>query len=570
MKKRRVLPVAVLSSALVVGAFAPTQTFAVQPAGPSQVSVESMAAQFQKSKGNKPIFVVEKQAEKQQVSKVNANAAVQHLAKNKETFKIKNPQASFKPGQVKKDDLGMTHVTLQQTKNGVPVEGSEVTVHYDAEKTVQSVSGNFNHSVEEAELSTEASLTKAEALNKAKEEVNAPEQLNYTPSSKLVIYPFNDQDQLAYKVNVNFLGKEPGNWYVFVDAKSGQVIDKYNALMHANGFKTATGSGLGVLGDHRQLHITHKNDKTDNHKGTQFYLYDNTHENLDGIYTYDMKNTWGGEDLPLPGVLYSNNSASFKDDYDRAAVDAHYNSEEVYEYYLEEHDRNSLDDEGMAIKSSIHFGQNYNNAFWNGQQMTYGDGDGDFFISLSAGLDVAAHEMTHGVTTHSAGLKYRFQSGALNEAFSDIFGALVDEEDWEIGEDIMGEEAKESGRTSLRSLSNPSKYSVGPELVPYGNGEGKYPSHMDEYYDLPLELDNGGVHINSSIINHAAYLTGEQIGKDKLGQIYYRALTVYLTPTSDFSHARQALIQSAIDIYGEGSEEVQATESGLNQVGITG
>ncbi|UOQ92966.1 M4 family metallopeptidase [Halobacillus shinanisalinarum] len=567
MKKKNVLPVAVLSSALFVGAFAPIQAHAVQPEQTPQVSTQSMAEKFEKSKGNKPIFVVEKQAEKQNAS--NAAAAVNHLKKNQEKYKIKNPKSNFKPGQVKKDDLGMTHVNLQQTKNGVPVEGSEVIVHYDEENTVQSVSGHFNHEVEEADISTEPTLSKTEALNKAKNEVDAPEEMSYTPTSELVIYPYNDASQLAYKVNVNFLGKDPGNWFVFVDAKSGQVIDKYNALMHANGFRSATASGLGVLGDHRKLHITHKNDKTDNLKGTQFYLYDNSHDNLDGIYTYDMKNQWGGEDFQLPGVLYSNNSASFKDDYDRAAVDAHYNSEQVYDYFLEEHDRNSLDGEGMAIKSSVHYGQDYNNAFWNGEQMTYGDGDGEFFISLSAGLDVAAHEMTHGVTSNSANLQYRFQSGALNEAFSDIFGALVDEEDWEIGEDIMGEDARQSGRTSLRSLSNPDKYAVGAEYVSYGDGSGMYPTHMDEYYDLPLSLDNGGVHINSSIINHAAYLTGEQIGKDKLGQIYYRALTVYLTPTSDFSHARQALIQSAVDIYGEGSTEAEATESGLNQVGIT-
>ncbi|MFP3488349.1 M4 family metallopeptidase, partial [Staphylococcus sp. SIMBA_130] len=124
------------------------------------------------------------------------------------------------------------------------------------------------------------------------------------------------------------------------------------------------------------------------------------------------------------------------------------------------------------------------------------------------------------------------------------------------------------GRTSLRSLSDPSKYPVGAAYVPYGNGEGKYPSHMDEFYDLPRHLDNGGVHINSSIINHAAYLTAQDIGREKLGQIYYRALTQYLTPNSDFSDARQAIIQSAIDIYGEGSAEVEASAGGFDSVGI--
>ncbi|WP_235062656.1 M4 family metallopeptidase [Thalassobacillus devorans] len=457
----------------------------------------------------------------------------------------------------------MTHVRFQQSKNGIPVEGSEVIVHYNQNNAITAVNGEFNTSVENAEVASEPAISQEQALAAAKQAVKAPEKLDYTPSSELVIYPSDDKSYLAHKVNVNFLGENPGNWYVYVDAKTGKVIDQYNALMHADGYLPAEGSGIGVLGDHRKLHVSHKNEKAGD--GTTFYLQDSSHNNLDGIYTYDLSHQWGG----LPGEVHTKVGSAWKSEYDQPAVDAHYNSEKVYEYYLEEHDRNSIDGKGMAIKSSVHFGEDYNNAFWNGHQMTYGDGDGEFFIPLSAGLDVAAHEMTHGVISHSGGLKYQFQSGALNEAFADIFGALVDEEDWEVGEDIMAEAAKESGRTSLRSLSDPSKYPVGATYAPYGDGNGMYPSHMDEYYDLPRDLDNGGVHINSSIINHAAYYTGEQIGKDKLGQIYYRALTVYFTPDTNFSQARKALIQSAADIYGEGSEEVQATEYGLNQVGIT-
>lgn len=133
----------------------------------------------------------------------------------------------------------------------------------------------------------------------------------------------------------------------------------------------------------------------------------------------------------------------------------------------------------------------------------------------------------------------------------------------------MGPDAKEDGRVSLRSLSDPSKYPVNAAYVEYGDGEGNYPSHMDEFYDLPRSLDNGGVHINSSITNHAAYLIGEEIGKGKLGQIFYRALTVYLTPTSNFSEARKLIVQSAADIYGEGSAEEKATAKGFDDVGIT-
>ncbi|MCA1010483.1 M4 family metallopeptidase [Halobacillus halophilus] len=562
MKKKHVIPVAVLSSALLMGTVSPAQTLAVSPNANTEVVQKKVHSE---GKG-KPFFVKQMQSEKQKSA--DGKNAKEFLNKNKAKFKMDKPEESLESTKVTKDELGMTHVKLQQKKNNIPVEGNEVTVHYSSDNRVQSVSGQFNEAIEKEGLPSKASLSASESIKLAKKAVEAPDQLVESPDSELVYYSFQGENHLAYKVNVNFLGDSPGNWSVYVDANSGEVIDQYNKIMHAQDYKSSKGSGIGVLGDQLQLHITHKNDKSVR-PGTNFYLFDNSHEDLEGIYTYDMKNQWGESDLQFPGVLFSSPNASFKDSYDRPAVDAHYNSEEVYDYYLEEHDRNSIDGEGMAIKSSVHFGEDYNNAFWNGEQMTYGDGDGEFFVPLSAGLDVAAHEMTHGVTTYSAGLKYRFQSGALNEAFSDIFGALVDEEDWEIGEDIMAEDARESGRTSLRSLSNPSKYAVGSKYTEYGDGNGKYPSHMDEYYDLPKDLDNGGVHINSSIINHAAYLTGEQIGKDKLGQIYYRALTVYLTPDSDFSHARESLIQSAVDLYGENSAEAQATEDGLNQVGIT-
>lgn len=565
MKKKHVIPLAVLSSALLMGTVAPTQSHAISPEANPQAHAQIQQKNVHKANDNRPFFVQEKQSEEH--ANANENSAKSFLKNNKAKFKIDRPEQNLGKAEVTKDDLGMTHVKLQQEKNGVSVEGHQVIVHYNSENQIESVNGQFNDSLEETEFSTKASLTKEESVTIATASVEAPRELGESPSSELVVYPFNNENHLAYKVNVNFLGENPGNWFVYVDAHSGEVVDKYNAIMHADEYKSSKGAGIGVLGDHRKLHITHKNEKGVGSKGTNFFLYDDSHENLDGIYTYDAQNSWSYSDLQ--SKLFSSRDAAFKDEYERPAVDAHYNSEKVYEYYLNEHDRNSIDGEGMAIKSTVHFGEDYANAFWNGSQMTYGDGDGEFFIPLSAGLDVAAHEMAHGVTTYSAGLKYRFQSGALNEAFSDIFGALVDEEDWEIGEDIMAEEAIASGRTSLRSLSDPSKYPVGADYVPYGDGNGMYPSHMDEYYDLPIDLDNGGVHINSSIINHAAYITGEQIGKEKLGQIYYRALTVYMHPESDFSHARETLIQSAIDLYGANSEEALATESGFNQVGIT-
>ncbi|WP_404452272.1 M4 family metallopeptidase [Virgibacillus necropolis] len=557
MNKKWIVPM-VLSAAMVTTPMVSSgQTITVKDTNLVQHEIHKQKPNAKQL--NVPIFVKEKKLEH-----ITTKDAKQFLNKNKGLFNMKNGKSQFKVKKTKKDKIGMKHVSMEQTVNGVPVEGSEVIVHYGKSGSVQSVNGYYNRALEETDLSTKASISKQKALETAKDKVSAPDVLPYEPTAELVIYPFNGENHLAYKTNVNFLGKEPGNWYVYVDAHSGEVIDKINTLMDVGQYKASKGSGIGVLGDKRNLHISHKNTPGDN-KGTMFFLNDISHENLEGIRTYDLNNQWNA---PFPGELFSNQDAAFHDKYDRAAVDAHYNSEKVYEYYLEEHDRNSIDGEGMAIISSVHFGKNYNNAFWNGEQMTYGDGDGDFFISLSAGLDVAAHEMTHGVTTHTAGLRYRNQSGSLNESFSDIFGALVDEEDWELGEDIMGDEAVASGRTSLRSLDTPSKYLVSEDFWEYGDGSGTYPSHMDQYYDLPLSLDNGGVHINSSIFNHAAYLIGTQIGKDKLGHIYYRALVHYLTPNSDFKDARDAVVQSAVDLYGDGSEEAQASANGFDEVGI--
>jgi bacillolysin len=558
-KKKFVIPM-MLATGLMISPMVKSSVQAVQT---DHAESTVMQKSFSAKQENPSVYMkADKTAQK---SGVNPIAFIEQ---NKARLNLNNPGQSLKVKGEEIDQLGMKHVRLQQTKNGVPVEGAEMIVHYNKDGAVQSVNGQYNNEVAVKELSTAADISAENALQNAKNAVFAPVQLETEPTANLVIYSFNGEPYLTYKVNVNFLGEQPGNWFVYVDAKTGEVIDQYNGLMHAGEYTSSKGSGLGVKGDHRVLNISHKNE-AGSKEGSTFYLYDSSLENAEGIYTYDFKNQWRSSSVRLPGDLFAARDAAWTSDYERAGVDAHYNSEKVYDYFLNEHGRNSIDGKGMAIISTVHYGDKYNNAFWNGSQMTYGDGDGEFMISLSAGLDVAAHEMTHGVTNTSANLKYRFQSGALNEAFSDIFGALIDEDDWELGEDIMAEAAVKGGRDALRSLSNPKRFPVGSAYVAYGNGEGKYPKHMDEFYDLPLSLDNGGVHINSSIINHAAYLTGMEIGKEKLGQIYYRALTVYLTPDSNFSDARKVLLQSAEDIYGADSAEYKATQAGLDGVGIT-
>ncbi|TCP59258.1 bacillolysin [Tumebacillus sp. BK434] len=501
----------------------------------------------------------------------DARAAVDFLDQHKAFFKMKNPKSDLKALKAETDSLGMTHIRLQQMKNGLPVENAITIVHIDTAGAVRTVNGDFNTDVDALNLDTTPLVSADQAIQSAVAAVDAPQLLESDPTSELVVYPFEGQTYVAHKVNVHFLGEHPGNWSVYVDAKSGQVIDQFNSIMDLDlhkqlDLKPASASGIGVNGAHRTLSVSHNNPGKG---GTMFYLADYSIKGMDGILTYDFKNQWRSTTVRLPGELFTSRNASFHSDYERAAVDAHHSSKIVYDYYLNEHNRNSIDGKGMAIISTVHYGEQYNNAFWDGAQMTYGDGDGSYFISLAAGLDVAAHEMTHGVTTHSAGLRYRNQSGALNESYSDIFGALIDSDDWEMGEDIMGADQKAIGRDALRSLSNPNRFPVKADYAPYGDGSGMYPKNMSQFYNLPLSLDSGGVHVNSSIWNHGAYLIAQEIGQQKLGKIYYHTLTNYLTPDSNFRDARIATIHSAKELYGENSFEVQAVIRGLDAIGIT-
>jgi Zn-dependent metalloprotease len=193
----------------------------------------------------------------------------------------------------------------------------------------------------------------------------------------------------------------------------------------------------------------------------------------------------------------------------------------VAEFYRQVFHRNSVDNLGMTLQSSIHFGVNYNNAFWNGVQMTYGDGDGNIFLDFSSGNDVIGHELTHGVTQHSSQLSYSNEPGGLNESISDVFGSMfrqwqanqtVQQADWLIGSDIMGPGAKAKGFTCLRDMTKPAaKHCIAPQ-----------PSR---YVQIKPGMDP---HLSSGIPNFAFYKAAAAIGGkswETVGQIWYRALT---------------------------------------------
>jgi len=278
---------------------------------------------------------------------------------------------------------------------------------------------------------------------------------------------------------------------------------------------------------------------------------------------YDAKNT---ENLPGKLVRGEGDPATG----DVAVNEAYDYSGKTYEFYDAIFNRNSVDNKGLRLDSTVHYSQQYDNAFWDGQQMIYGDGDGEIFNRFTISQDVIGHELTHGVTQYTAALQYSGQSGALNESMSDVFGTMVkqwalgqsvDQADWLIGAGLLTTQIKGA---ALRSMKNPGSAYDDPLL-----GKDPQPKNMSNYLDTTD--DNGGVHINSGIPNYAFFLTASSIGGfawEKTGKIWYETLTKRLTSTSDFQAAADGTVSAAADLFGVNSPEQKAVVDAWTKVGI--
>lgn len=255
---------------------------------------------------------------------------------------------------------------------------------------------------------------------------------------------------------------------------------------------------------------------------------------------------------------------------DVAVNEAYDGSGATYDLYKNIYNRNSIDGNGLRLDSTVHYQRNYDNAFWDGKQMVYGDGDGELFNRFTIAIDVMGHELTHGVTQYEASLNYSQQPGALNESMSDVFGSLVKqyslgqtaaEADWLIGAGLL---AAGVNGVALRSMKAP-----GTAYDDRVLGKDPQPAHMKDYVNTIS--DNGGVHINSGIPNHAFYLIATQIGGnawDKAGQIWYVTLRDKLKATSNFQDCANLTYQTAADLFGAGSLEQQAVQKGWADVGL--
>ena len=506
-----------------------------------------------------------------------AAAAYNYLEAVKPFLKLSNPDAELNIIKTETDDIETTHLRMQQTYMGVSVYGGEMILHQKADEDVSLLNGHFypTPSLENVKPSlSEDNVSKIAVGDVAKTSIVKPMtatemvMLKYEkPKTELIVYHQNekaDGEHLAYHVTVrpNFLER----WIYVIDAKSGEILDKYNHTCTLDGTFKATATDLNGVS---RIINTYQS-------GSSYNLIDATKSMFPGgavkpddpqgvIWTIDATGSKVNEDLTVRQISSTNNAWN-----NSTGVSAHYNAGKAYDYYLSTHGRNSLNGKKGTIVSIINItdenGKGFDNAFWNGEYMGYGNG-GTFFKPLAGGLDVAGHEMTHGVVENSANLEYKSQSGAINESMADCFGAMVERKTgadiWRLGEDVMKGNAYPTG--ALRDLSNPNN--GGRSL----NDNGYQPANINQYYSG--SEDNYGVHINSGIPNNAFYrfatASGMSIAKAEI--VYYRALTIYLTRTSKFIDLRRAVIQSATDLKTKGltDADIASAKAAFDAVGIT-
>ncbi|MFT5715391.1 MAG: bacillolysin [Flavobacterium sp.] len=511
--------------------------------------------------------------------------------------------SSFSRVKTETDNSGYMHEKFQLSYKGIKVEFGTYSLHSKNGKLI-SMSGEY---YDIKEVLTTPAISKETAFQKAVNHIGASTYLwdnlenaakiGYEkPEGELVLLPsMADQGEKVEKQKVNLAYKfdiyatsPVSRGDLYIDATTGNVL-YYNAtIKHLGDYSHGNKNDLKSISNKKNastLFVT-ANAAT-RYSGTQsiqtllsgssYILTDNTRGN--GLQTFNMKKgtnyntavTFTDADNNWTAAEFNNANK------DNGALDAHWGAQKTYDYWSSVHGRNSFDNLGAIIKSYVHFDVAYDNAYWNGSVMTYGDGSDTYFDILTS-LDVAAHEIGHAVCEKTANLAYQKESGAMNEGFSDIWGACVEyfaapaKSTWLIGEDIE----RRAGKTALRSMSNP-KAEGQPDT--YGGTNWKViecgtPTQANDYC---------GVHTNSGVLNHWFYILS--VGKsgtndiansynvtgitiDKAAKIAYRLESVYLSANSTFANARTFGIQSATDLYGAGSAEVIATTNAFYAVGV--
>ena len=446
------------------------------------------------------------------------------------------------------DELGTT-VKFEQRYQGIKIIGQESAVHFNSRGVITGATERpFN-----ASLNTNPTVTEAHLPRLVSSHFNAAVELDGSPA--LEIYKdHNQENHLVYKFNTRS-GPQHSGRVVFLDAHSGAVLLEYKRAHHADG--EGFTAQLGALAAAPNVSADAPVRRLPTPRALPAEVVQNLRTH--GLRTVYSANTEEArrrvDESGMPThINYSwyqkvLEDGRRSDQIDRSGLNAYRNAGLVYNYYRANFNRLSHDNRNSRINSIVHIGINMANAFWTdefGGVMAYGDGDGQYFVDLSYGLDVAAHEMTHGVTANSANLVYAAEPGALNESFSDFFGKMVDyfPGNFDIGRYVM---ADSSGRRALRNMLRPEEFGQ-----PNVNDS---PRRIPTTGECTARNDHCGVHRNSGIPNRAAALIVEGIGKEKAERIYYRVLTTRLSSTSNFAEMKQETIRECEQQFGAGSRD---------------
>ena len=506
---------------------------------------------------------------------------------------LQDERTEFVKEKLWTDALGQTHLKMDQYHEGVKVFDGEIILHAEGDAfTLQN-----GHYAPSASLPHRKNKTLAETEIK---HIIGEDLENFQPDwiktttfdldkdvhqweGELVYYRKKGQYRLAYNYIVRPNLAE--RFEYLVDAETGEVLDHWSTVcqLHSHDHKhngncthghnkennppsppppgPEVANATDLLGVNRRINTFED--------GGNFFLIDASRssyrpsvsnipdEPIGAIWTIDI----GGQSPINSGATFEqivsgnnvwNNS--------REGVSAHYNAGEAFQYFEDVHNRNGITGDGQTIVSIVNVsdedGSSLGNAFYNSLAIWYGNGDNTFF-PLGRALDVAGHELSHGVVENTANLIYQNESGAMNESFADIFGAMIDRDDWLIGEDVVRPGVFAGG--ALRNLQDPHNGAANQDF-----GRGWQPRHYSERFTGPQ--DNGGVHINSGIPNHAYYRFAIQVGKERAEQVFYRALTTYLTRSSMFTDLRFSVERAAADLYDQ--TVVNAASQAFADVGI--
>lgn len=467
----------------------------------------------------------------------------------------------FLARDIVRDADGSEHVRLDRRYKGMRTVGADVVVHSRHDGSFRAASLTLSRQID---LDTTASVDEDSAINQARGAFSG--RLSAVGNAELIVYARGDNPLLAWDVTLTGERNDgtPAEVHYIIDANLGTVVDSWDDI------HTAASNGTGKSYFSGQVALT-TDSQTSNYalrdpiRGNQATNDMRNRTTGNGRVFVDVDNTWGNFTTT-----------------DRATigVDAQYGAATTWDYFLNVHGRSGIANDGIGALSRVHYSRNYNNAFWSDGCfcMTYGDGDGVTFNPFDS-LDVAGHEMTHGVTSRTANLTYSGESGGLNEATSDIFGTAVEfyaNNAVDTGDYLIGEKLYKSNPTGTKSL----RYMHKPSI----DGASK-----DCWYSGIGSID---VHYSSGVANHFFYLLAEgavvpagftqtpndlvcngntalaPIGRDAAGKIWYRALTVYMTSSTNYAGARTATLNAATDLYGNGSPEYNAVAAAWSAVSV--